>query len=122
MRRIGGQGSHHHPPIGMTVTRWLRGLWSVRSLRRGRRNEEGHRHHLRSYVASATNTSLSGAICMRTISFYFHGDMIHGGTACCRCPEAACCTEEKEAREPPFPVVDQATRTESGRPRSSIRL
>ena len=34
----------------------------------------------------------------------------------------ACCTEEEETREPPFPAVDQATRTESGRPRSSIRL
>ena len=34
----------------------------------------------------------------------------------------ACCTEEEEAKEPPFPAVDQATRTEFGRPRSSIRL
>ena len=32
----------------------------------------------------------------------------------------ACCTEEEEAKEPPFPAVDQATRTEFGR--SSIRL
>src|SRR3954470_14532538 len=34
----------------------------------------------------------------------------------------ACCTEEEEAREPPFPTADQATRTEFGHPRSSIRL
>ena len=34
----------------------------------------------------------------------------------------ACCTEEEEAREPPSQAVDQATRTESGRSRSSIRL
>src|SRR3954452_17850716 len=33
---------------------------------------------------------------------------------------SACCTEEEEAKEPPFPAVDQATRTEFGR--SSIRL
>jgi transposase len=33
-----------------------------------------------------------------------------------------CCTVEEEAKEPPFPAVDQATRTEFGRPRSSIRL
>ena len=36
--------------------------------------------------------------------------------------EPACCTEEEKAKEPPFPGVDQATRTEFGRPRSSIRL
>src|SRR4051794_7185697 len=35
---------------------------------------------------------------------------------------AACCVEEEEAKEPPFPTIDQATRTELGRPRSSIRL
>jgi len=35
---------------------------------------------------------------------------------------AACCTEEEEARETPFPADDQATRTELGHPRSSIRL
>src|SRR3954471_19016155 len=35
-------------------------------------------------------------------------------------PAPACCMEEAEAREPPSPAVDQATRTESGR--SSIRL
>src|SRR3954470_15420560 len=34
----------------------------------------------------------------------------------------ACCTEEEEAKEPPFPAVDHAARTEFGRPRSSIRL
>ena len=34
----------------------------------------------------------------------------------------ACCTEEEEAREPPSPSVNYATRTEFGRPRSSIRL
>jgi hypothetical protein len=34
----------------------------------------------------------------------------------------ACCTEEEEAKNPPFPTVDQATRTEFGHPRSSIRL
>jgi hypothetical protein len=34
----------------------------------------------------------------------------------------ACCTEEGETRKPPFPTVDQATRTEFGHPRSSIRL
>jgi hypothetical protein len=37
-------------------------------------------------------------------------------------PGTACCTEEEVASEPPFPAVDQATRTELGRPRSSIRL
>jgi hypothetical protein len=30
--------------------------------------------------------------------------------------------EEEEAKETPFPAVDHATRTEFGRPRSSIRL
>ena len=35
---------------------------------------------------------------------------------------AACCMEKEEAKEPPFPAVDQATRMEFGRPRSSIRL
>jgi Transposase DDE domain len=35
---------------------------------------------------------------------------------------AACCTEEKKAKEAPFPANDQATRTEFGCPRSSIRL
>src|SRR5689334_18782686 len=35
---------------------------------------------------------------------------------------AACCTEEEEAKEAPFPAVNQATRTEFGHPRSSIRL
>src|SRR5690348_18358241 len=35
---------------------------------------------------------------------------------------AACCTEKEEAKEPPFPAVDHATRTEFGPPRSSIRL
>src|SRR3954454_25279584 len=30
-------------------------------------------------------------------------------------PAPACCMEEAEAREPPSPAVDQATRTESGR-------
>src|SRR5687768_11132646 len=34
-------------------------------------------------------------------------------------PAPACCTEEEEAKEPPFPTVDQATRTELGHPRSS---
>jgi hypothetical protein len=38
------------------------------------------------------------------------------------CPGPACCTEEEEAREPPSPAADHATRTELGRPRSSIRL
>ena len=37
-------------------------------------------------------------------------------------PEGACCIEKEEAKEPPFPTADQATRTEFGRPRSSIRL
>ena len=45
----------------------------------------------------------------------------------CKCQadvyqKPACCTEEGEARKPPFPTVDQATRTEFGHPRSSIRL
>ena len=35
---------------------------------------------------------------------------------------SACCTAEEEAKDPPFPTVDQATRTEFGHPRSSIRL
>src|SRR5690349_9781183 len=34
----------------------------------------------------------------------------------------ASCMEKEEAKEPPFPAVDQATRTEFGPPRSSIRL
>src|SRR3712207_5379550 len=36
--------------------------------------------------------------------------------------DAACCTEEEEAKEAPFPTVNHAARTEFGRPRSSIRL
>src|SRR6188508_7938 len=35
---------------------------------------------------------------------------------------AACCTEEDETRDPPFPAVGHATRMEFGRPRSSILL
>jgi hypothetical protein len=35
---------------------------------------------------------------------------------------AACCMEEEEAKVAPSPAVSRATRTESGRPRSSIRF
>jgi hypothetical protein len=35
---------------------------------------------------------------------------------------AACCMEEEEAKEAPFPAVNYATRTEFGHPRSSIWL
>jgi hypothetical protein len=36
--------------------------------------------------------------------------------------DAACCMEKEEAKVAPSPAVSQATRTEFGRPRSSIRL
>jgi transposase-like protein len=35
---------------------------------------------------------------------------------------AACCIKKEEAKEALFPAVDRVTRTEFGRPRSSIRL
>src|SRR3954469_18454076 len=43
-------------------------------------------------------------------------------TRCRPYRRTACCTEKEEAREPPFPTDDQATRTEFGCPRSSIWL